>query len=128
MNNDFSKRLLEYRLSLEIETKREMAEKLEISEQLYNMLENGKRQPSQKILDKLFIISNKPEEYWLYGVESESEFLEKRDEFKMVRKAVYQLIELNMINDENFSSAVEQVLVAALKADVKHILTLKKQK
>lgn len=128
MNNDFSKRLLDYRLSLGIETKREMSEKLEISEQLYNMLENGKRPPSQKVLDKLFMISNKPEEYWLYGVESESDFLEKRDEFKMVKRAVYQLIELNMIDSENFSSAVEQVLIAALKADVKHILTLKKQR
>ncbi|WP_315120967.1 helix-turn-helix transcriptional regulator [uncultured Clostridium sp.] len=129
MNNDFSKRLLEYRLSLGIDTKREMAENLEISEQLYNMLENGKRTPSKKVLDRLFLLSGKPDEYWLYGVETEKDFLEKREDFKMFKKAVYQLIELNMINDEeDFSSAVDEVLKTALKADLKHILALKKQK
>ncbi|MDU7250888.1 MAG: helix-turn-helix transcriptional regulator [Clostridium sp.] len=125
MSNNFNKRLLDYRLSLGIETKREMADKLEISEQLYNMLENGKRSPSQKVLDKLFLISNKPEEYWLYGIDSEHDYLEKRDEFKMIKRTVYQLIELNMIEDEDFSPAVEEVLLAALKADIKHIIKKK---
>ncbi|MBE6056954.1 MAG: helix-turn-helix transcriptional regulator [Clostridium sp.] len=102
-----------------------MADKLEISEQLYNMLENGKRSPSQKVLDKLFLISDKPEEYWLYGIDNEHDYLEKRDEFKMIKRTVYQLIELNMIEDEDFSPAVEEVLLAALKADIKHIIKKK---
>nr|WP_269153610.1 helix-turn-helix transcriptional regulator [Clostridium cochlearium] len=102
-----------------------MADKLEISEQLYNMLENGKRTPSQKVLDKLFLISNKPEEYWLYGIEDEKNYIEKREEYKMTKRAVDQLIELGMIKDENFTTAVEEVLIAALKADVKHILKRK---
>ncbi|MBV1816906.1 helix-turn-helix domain-containing protein [Clostridium cochlearium] len=125
MNNNFCERLFNYRMSLGIETKREMADKLEISEQLYNMLENGKRTPSQKVLDKLFLISNKPEEYWLYGIEDEKNYIEKREEYKMTKRAVDQLIELGMIKDENFTTAVEEVLIAALKADVKHILKRK---
>ena len=43
----------------------------------------------------------------------------------MIKRTVYQLIELNMIEDENFSPAVEEVLLAALKADIKHIIKKK---
>jgi transcriptional regulator with XRE-family HTH domain len=63
----FNERLEEYRKNLQI-TKRELAEKLEMSESYYNMIENGKRNPSRTFILKLVALSGKPEEYWIYGI------------------------------------------------------------
>jgi transcriptional regulator with XRE-family HTH domain len=125
---NFNERLQEFREKLKIKTKREMAKKMGISEQLYYMLENGTREPSKDILRKLFILSKLPEEYWLYGITEEKERLEKRGEFKCLKDAIDQLSAIGLLKatDEEFSSSVEEVLIAAMKADVSHILEKRK--
>jgi len=122
---EFKDRLLNYRNELKIGTKKEMSDRIGIARTLYSMLENGKREPSQEVLDKLLLMSNKPEEYWLYGIEEEEEYLNTRKEFKMTERAVKQLIDIGLIKDENFTDSVKDVLIAALKADVKHLLNKK---
>lgn len=91
MTMEFKDRLLEFRKSLKIKTKQDMAEKLGITRSLYSMLENGTRKPSQNVLDKLFEISNKPDEYWLYGVLKEKDYLDKRECFKSLKEFIKNL-------------------------------------
>ncbi|CAI3643046.1 helix-turn-helix domain-containing protein [Clostridium neonatale] len=124
----FNERLKNYRENhLKISTKKEMAEKLGVSEQLYAMVERGARNPSKDFLRKLVIYSNLPEEYWIYGVKTENEFIDKRKVFKSIESTVYDLIDDGTISDINFDSDVEDVLITALKADIQHILLKRKK-
>lgn len=124
----FNKRLKNYREeNLKISTKKEMAEKLGISEQLYAMVERGARNPSKDFLKKLVTYSNLPEEYWIYGVKNENEFVDKRKVFKSIESTVYDLIDDGIISDINFDSDIEDVLITALKADIQHILLKRKK-
>lgn len=125
---EFSDRLKEFRLNLNIKTKAAMAEKLGIARTLYSMLENGNREPSKDVLEKLFLLSNKPEEYWLYGV-NENEYIEKRDDFKCLRDAINQLDEIGLLDpDKDFSDGVKEVIAAAALADITHILEKRKKR
>lgn len=118
----FKDRLKEYRLSLNIKTKVAMAEKLGIARTLYIMLENGTREPSKDVLEKLFLLSNKPEEYWLYGI-TENEYIDKREEFKCLKDAINQLDEIGLLDlKKEFSDGVKEVILAAAIADITHIL------
>lgn len=119
---NFKDRLKEYRLSLNIKTKVAMAEKLGIARTLYIMLENGTREPSKDVLEKLFLLSNKPAEYWLYGV-TENEYIDKREEFKCLKDAINQLDEIGLLDlKKEFSDGVKEVILAAAIADITHIL------
>lgn len=123
---DFKDRLKTYRESLKIKTKAEMALKIGVKRTLYSMLENGTRKPSKDVLEKLFLLSNKPEEYWLYGVGEGREYIEARKEFKCLRDAIDQLQNIGLLKlGEDFSKGVEEVLWAATIADVTHILEKK---
>lgn len=122
---EFKDRLLNYRSELKIKTQKGMSEKLGITNTLYCMLENGQRKPSHEVLSKLFLLSDKPEEYWLYGVEDGKEYINAREEFKMIKQAVSQLIEIGLIKDINFDKSTEKVLMAALKADIQHLIEKK---
>ena len=121
---EFNERLKEFREKRKIKTKREMAKKINISEQLYYMLENGTRDPSKDVLRKLFIFSKLPEEYWKYGITDEKERIEKREEFKCLKDAIEQLSNIGLLKntDKVFSSSVKEVLIAAMEADVSHLL------
>lgn len=120
---EFCDRLKSYRKELGIDVKKDMAKLLNISESFYNMLENGKRPASKNVLLKLVSLSNKPEEYWLYGVTTEKEWIEKREDFKCLRDAVKQLTEIGLLKDEEeFTPAVKEVLDAAMKADISHLI------
>lgn len=124
----FNKRLKDYRENhLKISTKKEMAENLGVSEQLYAMVERGARNPSKDFLKKLVTYSSLPEEYWMYGVKSENEFINKRRLFKSIESTVCDLIEDGSISDINFDSDIEDVLITALKADIQHILLKRKK-
>ncbi|MCD3211083.1 helix-turn-helix transcriptional regulator [Clostridium botulinum D/C] len=119
---EFKDRLLEFRKSLKIKTKQAMAEKLGITRSLYSMLESGARKPSQNVLDKLFEISNKPDEYWLYGVSQERDYLNKRENFKSLKRVYEELKSLDMLNDlDNLTDTEREMLLMALKADLKHL-------
>jgi transcriptional regulator with XRE-family HTH domain len=127
----FNKRLEEYRNGLHI-TKRELADKLEMSESYYNMIENGKRNPSRTFILKLVALSGKPEEYWIYGID-DNEYRANREDFKATTKAVDQLLELKLINniDDIFQSnyqkgTLEELLIAALKTDIEYLMEKKK--
>lgn len=74
----FVQRLKNYRLNeLKIKTKREMADKLNISEQLYAMVERESRKPSNDFLNKLVLFSGLEKEYWLYGIREDSLYMKK---------------------------------------------------
>lgn len=75
--NTFTERLKAYRIDLKISTKKEMANKLNISEQLYAMVERGSRKPSEDFLNKLVSFSGLKEEYWLYGIFENSMYMKK---------------------------------------------------
>jgi transcriptional regulator with XRE-family HTH domain len=124
---NFNERLKNYRISLKIKKKREMSKKLGISEQLYYMLESGTRKPSKDVLEKLFLLSEKPEEYWLYGITDDTEYIEKREEFKCMNDAIEQLSNLGLLDsDKEYSDGVKEVLLAAAIADTTHILEKRK--
>lgn len=127
MGNSFSERLKQYREELNIKTKREMAKKIGISEQLYYMLESGSREkPSNDVLNKLFLISGKPEEYWLYGVTAD-EYVDKREDFKCSKDMALNYFELGILDEksinnlEGLDDAAKKVLLVALQADLTHL-------
>ncbi|KOC47743.1 hypothetical protein ADU86_03865 [Clostridium botulinum] len=119
---NFNDRLREFRANLNIKTKQEMANKLGITRSLYSMLENGSRKPSQAVLDKLFQISNQPEEFWLYGVTKEKDYLNTREEFKSLKRVYKELKKLELLKDlDNLTTTEKEMLLLALKADLKHL-------
>lgn len=119
---EFKDRLKKYREELGIDKKRDMANKLEISESFYNLLESGTRPVSKNVLNKLVVLSKKPEEYWRYGITDEKDFISKREDFKCLKDAIVQLTEIGLLKDEHLTTGVEEVLIAAMKADVTHLI------
>ena len=124
---NFKNRLTKYREELNL-NKREMASRLEFAETYYNMIENGKREPSKKFLYSLVSDSGKPEEYWLYGV-SDEEYRNNRDIAKSTRISLEQIVELKLLDnldslfkDYEPKNAAETLLIAALKSDLSYII------
>lgn len=129
----FNERLKEYRKGKDL-LKVEFAKKLEVSESYYNMIENGKRNPSKAFTEKLVCESGKPEEYWIYGID-EKEYIKIRDDLKCVKKAVEQIIDLGLVKDVdklfngNYTEGtLEELLIVALKADIECLLEKRKGK
>ena len=129
---NFKNRLTKYREELNL-NKREMASRLEFAETYYNMIENGKREPSKKFLYSLVSDSGKPEEYWLYGV-SDEEYRRNRDVAKSTRISLEQIVELKLLDDLDSlfkdyepKNAAETLLIAALKSDLSYIIQPKKE-
>ena len=118
----FNERLFNYRPGLEL-TMRDFAKKLNVSEAYYSMIESGKRNPSRRIIEKLVLISERPEEYWIYGIEKKEEV-----KFENLTKIVKQLMELNLLDniDSLFQGKYEErtqeeLVIVALKKDIKNI-------
>lgn len=129
---DFKDRLTEYREKLAV-SKREMASRLDFSETYYNMVENGKREPSKKFLVSLVVDSGKPEEYWLYGI-SDEEYRRTRDIAKATRTVMEQIKELKLVDDldslfKNYEpkNVAETLFIAAIKADLSYIIQPKEE-
>jgi transcriptional regulator with XRE-family HTH domain len=122
----FNERLKKYRNELNIDTKKEMAEKIGVSEQLYAMVERGDRKPSNDFIRKLVIFSNLAEEYWIYGVTKDTEVIDKRKVFSSIENTVMELINEGYIKDTNFDKDIEDALLLAIKTDIQHILLRKK--
>lgn len=129
---NFKDRLTKYREELSL-NKREMASRLEFAETYYNMIENGKREPSKKFLYSLVSDSGKPEEYWLYGV-SDEEYRRTRDIAKSTRISLEQIVELKLLDnldslfkDYEPKNVAETLLIAALKADLSYIIQPKEE-
>lgn len=126
---NFNERLKNYRNNLDLK-KKEFADKLDTSESYYNMIENGKRNPSKKFLIKLVNFSKLPEEYWLYGIE-EKEYIETRNITKATKIAFENVIEMNLIKNfktlfdksSNENKIAEDLLIAAIKADLSYFFT-----
>ena len=127
-------RLKLYKRELEIESQKEMATLLKISESFYSLIENGKKPVSKNVLRRLVILSGKPDEYWKYGITDEKEYLQKRGEFKSLKYAIDQLTSIGLLKDEdvdfngnaNFNDSVKEVLIAAMYSDVVHIIDKRK--
>lgn len=129
---DFKDRLTKYREELNL-NKREMASRLEFAETYYNMIENGKREPSKKFLFALVDDSGKPEEYWLYGI-SDEEYRKTRDTTKSTRIVLEQIVELKLLDnldslfkDYEPKNVAETLLIAAIKSDLSYIIQPKKE-
>ena len=129
---DFKDRLTKYREELNL-NKREMASRLEFAETYYNMIENGKREPSKKFLYSLVSDSGKPEEYWLYGV-SDEEYRNNRDIAKSTIISLEQIVELKLLDnldslfkDYEPKNVAETLLIAAIKSDLSYIIQPKKE-
>ncbi|HBJ1645852.1 TPA: helix-turn-helix domain-containing protein [Clostridium botulinum] len=102
-SSNFNERLLNYRINeIKIDSKREMAKKIGISEQLYAMVERGDRKPSKDFLNKLVLLSNLKEEYWIYGI-SEDNIYSKKIEYCLRNKENNLLCKhiLQMLDDIN---------------------------
>jgi transcriptional regulator with XRE-family HTH domain len=120
----FNDRLDKYRNELYLK-KKEMADKLQVSESYYSLIESGKRSPSKNFIEKLVVISERPEEYWIYGINQE-DYVNTRDEFKSLKKALDTILDLgsftnvNEIFDENNNpkDSLGKLLISALKADM----------
>lgn len=129
----FEKRLLKYRSSHNLKM-REMADQLDLSESYYSLVESGKRSPSKKVIQKLATISELPEEYWIYGIDI-VDYLNYRDEFKSLRKALNAILEFNTINDASDifdannkpKDALGKLIIAALKADLNYFIKEKQK-
>lgn len=126
----FCKRLQLLREELKL-NKREMSIKLNISESYYNLIESGKREPSKTVLYKLVVLSNKPEEYWLYGIEDNNELIQARQEFKCTKAAFSYLLNCKELNEDiidnlfdtilDKTSDIEKLILKGIKADLKHL-------
>lgn len=129
----FNERLKEYRNKLHLKMN-EMADKLQVSDSYYSLIESGKRSPSKAIIEKLVLISELPEEYWIYGINNE-EYVNTRDEFKSLKKALDSIFETNTISnvrdvfDENHipKDLLGKLLVAALESDMSYMLEKRKK-
>ncbi len=69
-----------------------------------------------------------PEEYWIYGIDN-SEYINVREDLKCVRKAVEQILDLNLVKDVeklfngNYpEGTLEELLIVALKTDIEYLL------
>lgn len=129
---NFKDRLAKYREGLNL-NKREMASRLDFAETYYNMIENGKREPSKKFLISLVCDSGKPEEYWLYGITDE-EYRRTRDVAKSTKIAIEQIVELKLLDnldslfkDYEPQNVSETLLIAAIKADLSYVIQPKKE-
>ncbi|WP_160688391.1 helix-turn-helix transcriptional regulator [Clostridium sp. C2-6-12] len=129
----FQERLQNYRNDLGL-TKREMADRLDISEGYYNLIENGKRSPSKSFIEKLTLDSERPEEFWIYGV-NEKDYIDVREDFKCIQKAAEQIIELGLVNDVNKlfngnypEGTLEELLIVALKTDLEYLVKKRDKK
>jgi len=124
----FNERLEKYRNELHL-NKRQMADKLNISESYYSLIESGHRKPSKRVLNKLVSISSLSEEYWLYGINKE-EYINNEIDFKNLKNVLNAIIDLNVIDnlDELFNgiicadNSIEKLLIEALKKDIKELI------
>lgn len=109
-----------------------MAIKLDISESYYSLLEKGIRTPSKTILKNITQLTELPEEYWLYGINSNES--KNRSSFQSLNKAVTLIKDLNLpisscdlFNEENEPiDTLAQLLINALRSDIDYILSSKK--
>ena len=69
IDNNFTKRLKEYRIAEGYYKKAAFANSLRVSDQLYSSVESGYKKPSKDFIAKLVHYSDKSEVYWLYGIE-----------------------------------------------------------
>ncbi|MDC4239864.1 helix-turn-helix domain-containing protein [Clostridium tertium] len=130
---NFANRLINFRNDLNL-NKKEMSQYLDVSESYYNLIENGKREPSKNILYTLVEKSGNPEEWWLYGIEKE-EYSLVRNKFKSISIALEQIIDLKLVNDldtmftdKSKDKVAETLLIAAIKSDLSYVLKNKKSK
>lgn len=118
---NFNERLKEYRGKLGYKTKQEMADALGMKVSLYTKLENGDRKPSENVLKTIVEFSNLPEVWWLYGVVN-NDYLENREVLSSTKECLEMLIKIGVITDTELNNDIKEVVFAAIKADIKHLL------
>lgn len=131
----FCERLKTFRIDNHL-MKKELAEKLDISDSYYNLIESGKREPSKTVMYRLVLLSDMPEEYWRFGISDKDEIIEVRDDFKCFRAAFdyyYNIGELdksvieNLFNKIEPENEMERMFLKGMKADAYHLYEKKKR-
>lgn len=128
---NFTERLKKFRNDKNM-TQSEFGSLLGVKKSYYSQIESGKKSPSKNIINKLVAISNQPEEFWLYGVKKEN-YISNRIEYKCIKKAFEQILELNLIDDVTKlritapEGSIEELIVLAVKADLEHLINKKKE-
>ena len=117
----YYERLRNYRENvLKLNTKKEMAQYLNISERVYAMAENGTRPLSKNLLATLVAKTNLNEAYWLYGVEPTHI---NNSELSSTVNMLEQLLKAGDIKiNQELSPAIKDLLLTALETDIKHLL------
>lgn len=121
----FCERLKKFRQYLNL-NKRQMAKKLEVTESYYNVIENAKKKPSKNFVTKLVSISEKPEEYWMYGVQAKTESVTE-EYLPKTFEVINMLIDLDLCDNilpDSFIdkySGIEKTLLKAIKKDIDRI-------
>lgn len=123
---EFKERLKKYRESLNL-NKREFSKKLDIHENSYYMIESGTRKPSKKFLAQLVLYSKKPEEFWLYGAQTNIEICNTREEYKMLH-CVMDEIKKEYINTSKLNENQKKLILLAFESDLKNIIEKEKSK
>lgn len=118
---NFNERLKEYREKLGFKTKQEFANKLGMKVSLYTKLENGDRKPSENALKAIVDFSGLPEIYWIYGI-LDNEYFQNREILSSTKECIEMLIKIGVIKDTDLNNEIKEVIFAALKADIKHLL------
>lgn len=115
----FTQRLKYYReIKLGIKTRRAMAEFLNMNEMVYAAFERGARSPSKQFIKTLVSKSGMDEAYWIYGKEAKGS-----DELECTMHTIKKLIrQKNIDKNTEFSPEVEDILLSALKTDIKQML------
>lgn len=129
---NFTDRLKKFRTEKGL-NQTELGELIGVKKSYYSQIENNKKSPSRNFINSLVVISNLPEEYWLYGVE-EKDYVNDRIEYKCIQRAFEQILELNIIDDVSKlriqapEGSIEELIVSAIKADLEHLINKKKEK
>lgn len=124
--NTIAEKLKQYRESLNL-TQKDFAKELGVSTSVIAEIEAGRRKGSKNTLRLLAKHSNKPIGYW-YDEEEYIEELNSKSKLETVNLIVDKLIKSGVITDvNNIDSTIEELLLSALKAEIKIKLSKNKE-
>lgn len=135
VNKEFVKKLNDLIEEKNFSTYTEFAKWLGVPRQILSMMKTGYRPPTRSVLDQLILRTGKPEEYWLYDIDIDNvdEFANKREDFKMLRKAIDDMLEYGFMDlngeytSEENKTCSKKLLEYALASDIEHILVKKRE-
>lgn len=116
MGNDFCEKLNKCRNELKY-NKREMAKYLDISESYYNLIENGKREPSRNVLMKLKNHNGLIIDYWpnALNLNNSLSYTESLIDSMIKEKVISSISDLR-------KESIKEILLNVLEKDIERKL------